>query len=254
MQRLQCRDCGHTFMDTDSLPGMKMPQELISLAFDMYYSNVKRNAIRRCLAKMYSDYPSDSTIYEWINKFTQQAIERTKEYKPEVGAVWILDETELIVGSRKTWCLDVIDTKTRYLLASHLSASLTQRDVKLVLNGAIKKAGKLPKVVVTNQLVNHIRGESWIFGKTTQYQAAKILTSDSVKQLMERFHATFLTRTRIIYGLKTVKAVNNLLQGWLVFYNYLRPQKNLRGKTPAQKAGINQLPKNWSIRKANFSG
>ena len=36
MQRLLCQDCKRTFMDTDSLPGMKTPVDQVASALNMY--------------------------------------------------------------------------------------------------------------------------------------------------------------------------------------------------------------------------
>lgn len=97
-QRLLCRKCGHTFMDSDSLPAMKTPSDQIASALNMYYEGMSLNAIRRHLKQMYNSYPADSTVYEWVDRFTKQAIKQTKGLKPEVGDVWVADETVLKIG------------------------------------------------------------------------------------------------------------------------------------------------------------
>jgi putative transposase len=245
IQRLQCRDCGRTFMDTDSLPGMKTPADQVASALNMYYEGMSLNTIRRHLKQMYNNYPSDSTVYEWIDRFTKQAIRLTKDYKPEVGDVWVADETVLKIGGQKVWFWDLIDAKTRYLLASHLSKSRTQYDARLLMARAARKAGKPPKVVITDKLAAYIEGVGWNFGGETKHTAAKKLTSSPGTQLIERFHSTLKTRTRVMRGLKSIDSARNILQGWLVYYNYLRPHEAIGNKTPAQKADVKYKFKNW---------
>jgi transposase-like protein len=46
-------------------------------------------------------------------------------YRPNVGYVWLADETVINVGDTNYWFIDVIDIKTRFLIASKLS--LTRR-------------------------------------------------------------------------------------------------------------------------------
>ncbi|MCI2425224.1 transposase, partial [Candidatus Acetothermia bacterium] len=50
-------------------------------------------------------------------------------------------------------------------------------------------------------------------------------------------------------GLKTRKSARLILDGWLVFYNFLRPHEALKNKqgnlTPAEKAGIRFPFRNW---------
>ena len=116
------------------------------------------NAIRRHLQQMHNNYPSDSTVYEWIDRFTKEAIQHAKGYTPDVGDVWIADETVLKIGGRKVWFWDLIDVKTRYLLASHLSTARTTHDARVLMARAAKKAEKPPKVVITDQLAAYIDG------------------------------------------------------------------------------------------------
>jgi transposase-like protein len=47
------------------------------------------------LQREYGYHPSKSVVYEWIDKYTTMAVEHFKNYKPQVGDSWILDETIL---------------------------------------------------------------------------------------------------------------------------------------------------------------
>jgi transposase-like protein len=60
-------------------------------------------------------------IYNWVIRFSREAIDRVKDFQPVVRDTWIADETVLKVGGRNIWFFDVIDEKTRYLLASRLA-------------------------------------------------------------------------------------------------------------------------------------
>ena len=46
-------------------------------------------------------------------------------------------------------------------------------------------------------------------------------------------------------GLKDIGTAKLFTQGWLLYYNYLRPHESLRGKTPAQVAGVKYPYRNW---------
>jgi transposase-like protein len=203
------------------------------------------NAIRRHLKQMHRNYPSDSTVYEWIDRFTKEAVDKIKDYQPEVGDVWVADETVLKIGCKKVWFWDLIDTKTRYLLASHLSTSRNQYDARLLMARAAKRAGKRPKTVITDQLASYIEGVGWNFGDKTEHIASKKLTATPGTQLIERFHSTLKARTKVMRGLKSLDSARDILQGWLVHYNYLRPHEALKGRTPAQKAELKYPFKNW---------
>ncbi len=100
----------------------------------MYYEGMSINAIRRNLKQQHDISPSSETVFSWVNKYTQKAIEQTKDCHPAVGDVWIADETYVRVDKRKKgkevfnpydetkkgkWVIfwDIIDAKTRFLLA-----------------------------------------------------------------------------------------------------------------------------------------
>jgi transposase-like protein len=245
MQRLLCQDCKRTFMDTDALAGMKTPADQVASALNMYYEGMSLNAIRRHLQQMYNNYPSDSTVYEWITRFTKQAIKQTEDYKPEVGDIWVADETVLKIGGGKVWFWDLIDVKTRFLLASHISDKRTTWDARMLVTKAAMRAGKPPKVVVTDKLQAYLDGIELAFGAETRHIAAKTLTSEPAKQLIERFHGSLKDRTKVMRGLKKYATANLLMDGWLVHYNFFRPHETLGDLTPAQKAGIKFPFKNW---------
>jgi len=95
----------------------------------MYYGGMSLKAIRKHLDQQYGNKPSDSTIYDWVTRFTKVAVNKTREYKPEVGDVWVVDENVLKVGDYDVWCWDIIDTDTKFLVASHMSLTRTIRDV-----------------------------------------------------------------------------------------------------------------------------
>ena len=82
IQRWWCKACKRKFADNEALPNMKTPSRQIAAALSMYYGGMSLNAIRRHLDQQYGHRPSDSTIYEWISKFTQASINEVKDYKP----------------------------------------------------------------------------------------------------------------------------------------------------------------------------
>jgi len=244
-QRLLCRACGHTFMDSDTLPGMKVSPAVTASAVNRFYEGSSLNQIRRGLKQDYGIYPSDSTVYEWIRRYTKALIAKADTYHPQVADVWVADETVLKVEGKNVWFWDIIDVKTRFLLASRISATRTTRDARALVELASRRAGKTPKVIVTDKLAAYIDGIELAFGADTRHIAAKTLTSEPAKQLIERFHSTLKSRTKVMRGLKSRESADLILSGWLAFYNYLRPHESLDNKTPAEKASVKFAYPNW---------
>ena len=245
MIRLLCRDCLHTFMDSDALPGMKTPTNQVASAVSMYYEGMSLNAIRRQLQQEHNSYPSDSTVYEWINRYSSKAVKETKNYRPNVGDVWIADETVLNIEGKTVWFWDIIDGKTRFLLASHMSTTRTTKDAKILVSKASERAGKIPKVIVTDKLAAYLDGIELAFGADTKHITGQETDITARHSTYRRFHGSLKARTKVMRGLKKRESAQLLLDGWLVHYNFFRPHESLKHKTPAEYAGIKSPFRNW---------
>jgi len=240
-----CKDCKRKFADNEALPEMKTPIMQISSALSMYYRGMSIDEIRGHLDQQYNNRPSSSTIYEWITRFTDEVSEKIRHTKPKVGDVWIADETVLTIGGKKVWFWDLIDIKTRYLLSSHMSFQRTVQHAKTLVEKASKKAGKMPKVIITDKLFAYLDGIEMAFGADTQHVQSKGFRVQPNTNLLERFHGTLKSRTKVMRGLKTPESALTILDGWLAYYNYFRPHESLGDITPAEKAGIDFPSKNW---------
>lgn len=246
IQNWLCRDCGHKFVDNKALPGMKTATAITASAVNRFYEGHSLNAIRRGLQQDYGVYPSDSTVYEWIRRYTKALVAEADKFHPHTGDVFVADETVLKIEGKNWWFWDIIDVKTRVLLASRISATRTTRDARALVEQASKRAGKVPKVIVTDKLASYIDGIELAFGADTKHIRAKTLTSEPAKELIERFHGTLKQRTKVMRGLKSRESAELILNGWLAFYNYLRPHESLDNKTPGEKADVKFSYSNWT--------
>ena len=240
-----CKECERKFADNDAIVGMKTPLKQVSSALGMYYRGMSIDEIRQQLNQQEGNYPSYSTVYDWITRFTGEAVNKLRDYKPNVGDVWIADETVLDVGGHKVWFWDLLDIKTRFLLSSHMSFNRTAQHARTLVEKASKRAGKVPKVIITDKLWAYLDGIELAFGADTQHVQSKGFTVQPNTNLIERFHGTLKSRTKVMRGLKTQETALGILDGWLVYYNFFRPHESLGNKTPAEKAGLNVPIKNW---------
>ena len=245
MQRFWCKDCNRKFADNDALPNMQTPIEQIGSAVGMYYEGQSLNSVRRMIQQIYSSYPSDSSVYRWLTRFTKQAIIETQGYKPNVGDTWVADETVLDIDGENVWFWDIIDSRTRFLLASHISKTRTTKDAQKLMELAVQRAGKKPKVVLTDKLAAYIDGIELAFGADSKHIQSKPFTIENSTNLIERFHGTLKARTKVMRGLKDIETAKLITDGWLIHYNYIRPHEALGDKTPAEVAGIRFPYRNW---------
>ena len=245
VQRWWCKDCKRKFVDNDALPKMKTPIIQVASALSMFYEGMSLNGIRRHLEQTYRNYPSDSTVYEWIVRFTKVAVAAAKGYKAQVGDTWVADETVLKIEGQNLWFWDILDSQSRFLLASHISLARTIRDARTLVERAADRAGKTPEVIITDKLAAYLDGIELAFGAETKHIPAKRLTARPGTQLIERFHGSLKARTKVMRGMKKRETAKLITDGWLVHYNFFRPHEALGNKTPAQKAGIRFPFRNW---------
>jgi len=84
-----------------------------------------------------------------------------------------------------------------------------------------------------------------MFGADTKHRQGGPFDVEANTNLIERFHGTLKARTKIMRGLKDIETAKLFTQGWLLYYNYLRPHESLRGRTPSQVAGVKYPYRNW---------
>jgi transposase-like protein len=225
---------------------MKETQEVISSALSGYYEGMSLNGVSRHLGQLYNRWPSSSTVYYWVTRFTPKAIKAFEEDIPNVGDEWYADETFLKIGGAEVVLWDIIDKKTRFLLATHMSLKQTKEDAQIVMERAAKRAGKSPRTVTTDALMAYIDGIENAFGRDTRHIISRGMKIHPDNNLLERFHGSLKDRTRVMRGMKTPQSANLILQGWLIHYNYFRPHEGIGDRTPAQVAGIKPSFTNWA--------
>jgi len=248
VQKYICKDCHRKFSADDRLYRMKTSTDQIIDALNDYYEGKSIGAICKSHLVQYHNQPSTKTVYSWITKYTDEAIKDFKDYHPKVGDVWTADETVLCIDGANVWLYDIIDEKTRFVLASRIALSRTTEDAKKLMEAAAKCADKNPKVVKTDRNASYLDGIELAYGSDTEHRLGGpfSLVKEDNTSLIERFHNTLKARTKVMRGLKNTESAIQFADGFLAYYNFLRPHEKLEGKTPAEEAGINYLHKSWA--------
>jgi transposase-like protein len=226
---------------------MKKPSDYVSTALAMYYSGLSITDIRNTLKQQYGYYPSKHIVFQWVDKYTGIAAKQFRDvHPPKIGDEWIADETVLELDKGiKVWFFDIIDSDTRFLLASRASLSRTKQDAQMLIDRAVKRAGKSPKVVVTDKLASYL--DVRYGDKTEHIQGSPFkfkVTGESTSQI-ERFHGTIKDRTKVMRAFRDLETLHMFMDGYLTYYNYFKPHESLSGKTPAETAGVDYQVKNW---------
>lgn len=244
VQRWKCKLCGINFIDNKARYHMKTPADQVGVAIRMYYGGQSLNSVRKQLEQKLNYCPSVSTVYNWVSKYSRMAWARNQDYHPEVGDVWIAYETSLKIAGELVWIWDILDKRTSFLLASRVSKSRDVRDIRALIEQALDRAAKTPKVIITDRLAPLIEAISYPI-------AIEEPESESV-----HLHSILQWRTHLMRYLKQFDKAVEFVDGWAIYYNYFVPLKSLKGKTPSEVANIRYVlyPEAVSLLKprANF--
>lgn len=240
-----CKTCGKRFTDNGALPGRRVPPDQVGTAISLFYSGLSISEIARHLADIYEiPPPSKATIYEWATDYTRLAINTMESHKAKVGDKWVADEMVVKIGGENYWNWNVMDVKTRYILASHLSKTRTIRDAQAVFTKAKANSMTIPTEIKTDRLKAYDEGIERVFGGDTKHVKADGIRAEVNNNLSERLQGTFRQRIKVLRGLHSKQTAQLFLDGWVINYNLFRPHGTIE-KTPAAAAGITLKVEEW---------
>jgi transposase-like protein len=254
VQQYLCLKCGRKFNEKDAPYGMRTTVEQIGNSLTNYYNGLSLADVATSLKETYSNPVDRSTVYRWLLKYSDLAINLLKPLMPKVSDEWVADETAIKIDEKLYWIWDIIDTRTRFLLATYLSPNRGTKDAYTLMELASKRAGKIPKRVTTDKLNAYLDGIELAFGADTEHIQSSPFSIDSNHNVIERMQGTIKDRTKVLRGFKTVPTARLILDGFLIHYNFFRPHMSLNGKTPAEVAKIISPVKNWTelVRKVGM--
>ena len=238
VQYYWCKKCERKFAGNNALPGMRYSPDLIASAVNQYYEGLSLNAIRRQIDHDYQVRPSDSTVYEWMVRFTKKAVDALEGLQVSLGSVIVVDETVLDIDGKNAWFWDAIDDETRYLVASHLSYGRSMAEAVTLMKRVESIGTRPPKFIVSDGLRSYPDAVERVFGADTKHVVSKGFTSEVNTNLIERFHGTIKQRTKVMRGMQNLETAKLVMDGWLVHYNFFRPHEYLGGQTPGNVAKV----------------
>ncbi len=248
-QLYKCKDCGHRFYDNGKFARMKNDKSLIVTALNLYYDGLSLRKSQRNLEQIFGERVSQVTILNWLKKYSKLVKEYVTTLVPQLSGLWHEDETMLQCEGRNIWFWEMIDEDTKFLVASHVSGTRTLQDTIAIFKKGFEQSKVRPKAVFVDGSHVYNRAFNKVFytlRKDTRPQLVQRVgvRTRETNNIVERLHGTLKDRTKPMRGLKAFESTKDLLEGYTVHYNYVRPHLSLGGKTPAQAARM-QAPNNW---------
>lgn len=245
MQRYLCKGCGHKFFDNQNeLPRMRTNTQAIVTAIDMFYSGLSTRKVAIQLENIYGESVSQSTVHYWVHKYTKLVTENfipMLEETLKLSGKYHHDETEIKVGLEGRYFWETIDADTRYIVAHLLSDGRSSDDAKEVFRQALKK--QRPTALFTDGSFAYDSAFKKVY--FSHFKANQVewvrrvgIRARETNNIVERLHQTVKERTKVMRGLKNDESTANLLDGYVINYNYCRKHQSIK-MTPAQAAGVN---------------
>lgn len=228
---------------------MKTESRVIATAIDLYFEGLSVRKVANQLQKIFGVHSSQSTVWNWIMKYSKMVSEFVETLEPHVLGIYKVDDTAIKCKGVQKWFWEIIDEETKFLVASHLSSARTAKDAITLFQKAMIVAKKKPISIYVDGLQAYVKGFNKVFW--IRYKKDKVelvrkvgLRAVNSNNSVERLHGTLKDRVKPMRGLKDMETVSVLLEGWVVHYNYVRGHQTLKGKTPAEVCGI-EGKNNW---------
>ena len=248
-QRYRCNGCGKKFRAGGKAKGRRMDAEMVGSAIRDIYSGKSHKQVAEALHDEYNlpVEPSKATIYEWTRDYTDRAKALMKGHKAKVGGGhWVADELQLKVGGNpKVWLWNIMDSETRYVVASHLTPRHDAGAARAVLRKALAAADGPPKTITTDKWRSYIKPIKELMPEAKHMQSQG-MTADINNNLSERLQGTFRDRVKTLRGLDSLKTGQRYLDGWVINYNFFKGHEALNDDTPGKRAKVNPPFKEWA--------
>lgn len=143
-QVFKCKRCTTKFTEGGALPRRRIPPNVVGDVIVGFYDGSSYQDIQRQMETRYGFKPSTATLYEWVRDHVERGRQFLAEFKADEGDFWVAGEMMVRIDGHQMWLWNVMEAKSRYLLASHLSPTRTTRDAVTLF----KKAKDLTEVTI----------------------------------------------------------------------------------------------------------
>ena len=224
---------------------MRTPNEQLGVALSMFYEGFPLAEICLKLGHAFNNPVNPSSVHRWVIKYTNQALASFSTLQIQASHTWLMDETPVKISGQSAWVWDVVDFETHFLLASHLAESRSIAAVNAVIEKACGRGQSAPQSMVFNPSV--AESEDISLGIATAFPRIQSpgLNADVTLSLTAHLHTALHQRTRVMQSLRSLRMAALVLGGFSIHYNFFRPSKALKNRTPAAMAGLSTQSKDW---------
>ncbi len=237
-QNFMCKLCARKFVLNQGFEGMCYDPRIVATTLDLYFKGVSLRKISDHLKQFYGLRIDHSTIHRWISKYTDVIEAYVASLEPDLGNIWHTDEMKMKIGGEWRWLWNVMDERTRFQLVSVITKTREIQDAKKAFRKSKEVGGKKPMLMVTDGLASYKKAFNSEFYDHHQSckHVADVGLQESLNNVLERMHGSIREREKVMRGIKVDDTP--ILPMNQIYYNFIRPHQGLKGKTPAEAAGV----------------
>ena len=235
IQRYKCKDCGKYFTIDDGFFRMRNNPKKITCAIDLFYRGVSTRKVQEHFQAFYPHNSSNVTIYNWVVKYSKMISKFTDKIKINGGAEVQVDEMEYKTKGEKSWFIDSIDSKTRYMVASNFFKQRTTENINVVMKRAKYKTQGNVTTITTDGFHAYIKSVKKTFGYNNKIHQFNVHHNISIACIeghfniyIERLHNSIRERTKTFRGFHgSIESADSIMKGYAIFYNFIRKHQSI---------------------------
>ncbi len=242
IQIYKCKSCNKRFTNNDGFYRMRNPEDKITQAIDLYFSNLSSRKVRNHFRRHRKENASHVTILDWCRRYVLKITKYINTLHPQLSGKIYADETEIDCEKRNDlfWCS--MDWDTRFIPSTLYSLSHGYEEAVEFFNKI--KSKKVPKYVQTDSAMFYPKAFNKVFGqgkrKYDLMTEHKIVNTRRTGKYNVRIESVFMKvkdRVDDFRGLKALWSAPILLQGIIIQHNFIEVHTTT-GQVPCELANL----------------
>ncbi|MEM3803083.1 MAG: IS6 family transposase, partial [Conexivisphaerales archaeon] len=249
IQRFYCKNCNKRFINE---PDEKHDPRIIVKGLDLYFRGLSLRQTAEHISMTEHVKISYSSVLRWLRKYSEIA-QQFSDRATVNSERWSADETVVRLNGRKILIWNLLDERTRYLIATRISKERTAEDaIKLFEDARMKTEGT--QEVITDAAPCYEDAVGKVLRQDVVHIAGPGLACGINNNKIERFNKTLKQRIGLMSSFRSKATAEAFIKGFQFYYNYIKPHRSLHGKTPGQASGLTEGKLDWRTLLSHAKG